>query len=454
MITQYSQTSANLKFTLDISDSEVPNKTLSANWYDGEQPVQFLFLHAVEILVIEAYAFNATALNDLLILGISNLLHILDYHAGMFIGLGQLKECMLTERAQRSHSVTGFFLLPLQAELEVFVYTGDFGTGSMMNELFGGVEMELLEDISVTCLENRFHLISSENFTGLPVVEELRIAYCGIEVIDVGAFDRIVDTLQRLALVGNPLLQLNFDRFRLYLDKWNAITTKRSKHLQLYEDDTLPFKCSMDFYRLRNASLISFKYHPERIRDLACKHDIHEEDGGSQQSLQAIHPARLHLNHTGILKYTFPKFRLLYDAARRQLKVAQWTDADNYRLFIWAIGANTLPMQNASNEDQWHCPLPIWSTTNVGCQRRNRSEEVVIIPKFDDRFNDLIAVCVIHVSMPKQSVPLHCSTIRVADRLASSNHFFVVMFLVISVFVAIMAIFFMFWKCILMNIGG
>lgn len=72
---------------LRMFDTELPEKTLTADWYGGHNPLIYLAMRRMEILVIEANAFSSPAFADLYQLNIENLLHIIDYHMDMFIGL-------------------------------------------------------------------------------------------------------------------------------------------------------------------------------------------------------------------------------------------------------------------------------------------------------------------------------------------------------------------------------
>lgn len=386
-----------MEIALNITASNLPTKTLSTNWYDGSRQISYLYFDWMNITVIEANAFKCRAFRQLRQLTIRNALHIIEYHAGMFNGLQELMALDVIEVDQRSGPMPEELLETLFECLEHFQYAGDIGNEPVLTNIFGGTELLSLRIIGIDCHgTSTFRLIAAENFTGLPAVIHLALFECGIETVGVGAFDQIAETLLILELKENPLLELSLSQFRRFFDR----RLNDAKYLVISPPGGKMFDCSMEFYRIRNVSTISFRYDGQMFLDMRCENDVHQSDGPQRQIIQ---PLRWGLNHSFIQKYAFRAFQLHFDAVNQTLLISQH-DPDAYRLFIWSIDSKT-------SHGKSKCPLNKWIGANVRCEKRNQSTEAITIPKFK---NDsvLSAVCVIHISMWKQSLPLHCRIVR------------------------------------------
>lgn len=317
-----------------------------------------------------------------------------------------MKDFMLNEATEGQAIFPMNFLQSSQEELYAFLYAGDMGNSPVLTNLFGGVQLKSLVEIGIACMGNkRFHMLAATNFSGLPVVRAIALSDCGIEYIQSDTFDRIADTLTAFLLVGNPLLRLTINSFRIYLDK--RLESAKAKSLFFYQDEVQPYDCSMDFYRLRNATMIAFHYDVQKFIQMFCKSVDHglEENDKKQPPQQVLHPKRWGLSHAGVAIYTFPKFLIHFIPANRTLRIVQFDQNDHYRLFIWTIRDSTSAKQDK-------CLPSTWMHTNVQCRWCNRTIEFINITQFDNGI--AIAACVIHISMRKQSVPVHCHTIRLA----------------------------------------
>lgn len=357
----------------------------------------------VSISAIEANAFNARAFRQLSYLGISNRMHIIEYHADMFNGLRELKILKLAEASYSQRPMPKNVLHALHDRLKHFEYYGDIGNGPVLSNLFGGSELKALGWLRIDCRhKSKFRVIAAPNFTGLPVINVLSLMCCGIETIDSNAFDQVAETLRGLQLFANPLLQLSLNMFRYFLDYWPR-RNMASKHLLLKPHYGMSYNCSLEFYRIRNATIISFHYISNLLTILNCHDVLHESNEKSNSRQQFVHPLRWHLNHSDIYIYAFRAFRLYSNAASHALHISQ-DDSDFYRIFMWPINSTTAIGIKK-------CPSTIWIRENVKCQRCSQTNETISIPGFVDDIKQ-IAACVIHISMRKQSVPLHCRTIR------------------------------------------
>lgn len=405
-----------------MSSARLPNRILSARWYSGElYRITHLIFGFTGIQTIEASAFNLSAFAYLVELTIYNTLHIIDYHMEMFAGLLRLDGLIIEELTAAKANPPANYLHSLDS-LKFFSYEGDVGHEPVLNHLFGGPTLSKMQSVAIKCMgKSHLRQIAKANFTGLITVHLIMLNECGIETIAAGAFDQIAKTLTTIILVGNPLLTFDLATFRFFLDTWNVYTLERPKMFTLSYQNFMPIECTMDFYRLRNATMIAFHFGRLNFMAMYCKNDI---NGKAHEGQQHIHPARWHLNHSGIVEYTFPEFKLNFHAANRSLMIVQH-EADDYRLFIWTISERT------SSERERNAFHP-----RVQCRRSNQTIESVVVPTFGDGSN-LIAACIIHISYRKQSLPLHCRTIRIVDAEATLNVMQAGIFLLIDVILMI-----------------
>lgn len=398
---------------MDLEKVCLPNNnTLPAKWYDGKYRIESLTFTEMAIVAIEPNAFNSDAFLHLEYFNIENTIHFIEYHAQMFNGLQLLRYFGIVENnGHRIHPMQDF-LDPLSEFLDEFYYKGDVGTDPVLTNLFGRQQLLRLEMIGFTCHRNsRTRFLAAQNFTGLMMIKRLSIGDCGIETIQIGTFDQLCDTLELLILVKNPLLKLNLNMFRSFLDVplRNVVDTSKKLRLSEYLSHV---NCTMDFYRLRNATIIAMYYSSNNFGDLFCQNDVHAAHEIESRQ-QIVHPKRWHLEHTEVFKYTFPKFHLRFNAANRTLMVNQSNPDDSYRLLIWAIGRK-------ASIGEWRqrksASIP-WIKQNVHCYRSNRSIENISLPNFnqniideDNSTPDMVAACIIYITYRKQSVPFHCAT--------------------------------------------
>lgn len=376
------------------------NETLQADWYDGQRSVTQLALHRIAITTIEANAFNTVGLRRLKhLLIMRNPLHIHTYHPAMFMGIqASLTELYIDEQSPRAERRLPTNLLqPLNQTLEEFSFVGDMGMGPALTNLFGCSKMPMLLAIRIICQIPSIRFIAADNFTGLPVIEQLLLTFCGIETIDRGTFDQISDTLLRIELRGNYFIQLNLNAFVLFLDKSPTIATNQRKRLA-FRVPARPttIACSMEFYRIRNATLISFHYTWDALLGMLCKQNVHR--WYADDFLMIVHPLRWNLKHDGIYKYAMPRFHINFNAADRTFDIIQF-NRDNYRLVMWPIDRKA-SLENDS------------AVTTAKCHRSNRTMDTIVVADFN---SSLIAACIIHISMHKESVPLNCRTIRLVS---------------------------------------
>lgn len=386
---------------MNITRAILPDRRLSAKWYNGQSPIAYLIFEQVDITVIEADAFNVPVFRQLQELTIENEVHLVEYSIGMFNGLAKLIEITLRETLDSLREWPANVLQPMQDHLRAFEYRGDIGTEPVLTNLFASVQLSSLRFFEIYCARYSLPRITADNFTGLVAIERFVLVDCGIEVIAKGTFDRMVNTLMKIDLLGNPFLRIETMHFRSFLRTRPRNTLLSRKGLILHWDDIEPYVCSMAFYVLRNATIISFKYDANDLRSMMCVDDVHELDDLALQQ-QIVHPQRWHLQHSKVWKYAFKKFHIHFMALHQQLTIMQ-ANSDDYRLFFWSIDQK---MWDKGNK----CPGSTWIAANTLCRRHNRTVEIIRLPQFPA--GSSIAACIIHISLRKESVPMHCITIH------------------------------------------
>lgn len=386
--------------------------TILPGWYNGQKLIHHLNLYIVFITAIEPNSFDTRAFRQLRLLTIVSNNQKIFYPVDIFNGLRELLVLNIMSGFKTANSLLpANFLKPMARSLQTFKYIGSAGTYPILTDFFGGSKLMALTTIQMLCISTNFRTIVAANFTGMVAIQVLQLLRCGIESITSGAIDQIAETLTFFSLLQNPLLELNLDRFRGYLDSWPTHFRKSisGKSLMAHSDTYLvPYNCSHEFYRLRNATLISFHYQLSTIvrpTRMLCKHDIHEpSEHDSNCSQQIFHTQRCYPFLSNIYKYVFRAFQMRFDEEKRTLTISQ-CDLDAYRLLMWSIN-------DSNSMGKLKCPPFSWIRANVHCQRRRQAIESIDILESTNR-SDLIAACVIHISMWKQSVALHCRTIRV-----------------------------------------
>lgn len=359
----------------------IPNQTLSENWFNGHHWIDQLRFEYVKIAVIEANAFNSKVFNRLLQLSFLNLIHIIRIEPIIFQWLIFLRDLSFEEKSVAQDNFPPNVLLPLSKTLRNFSYTGRIGTKLVLTNLFGRHKMPHISHVYIDCYRSSdIRSISAPNFSGLSSIQELRINQCGLERIEAGTFDYIAETLYVVNLVDNPLTHVTWDAFRVYLDRRPLWTEPHRKFI------FLSMRCNAAFYRLRNATFMSFG----KSNSLHCpsKAKDHLKFGSTPVCVELNSLAR-------------PIFQLKYLPDNHSVQIVQF-DADPYRLFVWAMTKGSL------NKDKQKLPRHAYAR----CRALHNRDEVMSLPTFAADTNK-IGVCVISLSYRKQSLPSHCITVRI-----------------------------------------
>lgn len=186
-------------------------------WYDGQEPLEYLAMKSCHIAAIHANAFNGHAFIRLSELSIDHNNAILHLNEGAFMGLRRLLAYDIA--GTRVHNVhTGLFD-SMMTTISSINYKNCWPSDINLNEMFAVGYYRQLHRLSirtlVTKMQNKFHRLAADNFTSLIVLANLVLFDCGIEVIDEHAFNRIGKTLKTLVLSRNRIVSVHLEMFRI-----------------------------------------------------------------------------------------------------------------------------------------------------------------------------------------------------------------------------------------------
>lgn len=410
----------------------MPNLTLSENWYNGKFRIDHLILHSIAIAVIEKNAFKSRAFFRLSDLHIFNLIHVHRFDVATFVCLPGLNDLIIHEIDGLADNFPIDLFVPMTKSLHLFEYIGRIGTAAMLSNLFGNQPLRLLTYINIDCDYDDYGIasISAANFSGLTAVRTLSIVACGLESIAIDTFDQISATLSSIQLEDNPLTHVTLETFRVYFDRRIITRNVYRKEIVLTAD------CSPEFYQIRNASMISFGYWPDTMVSNCWQGmqfiDVRHQEPTARQNehintdQQIIHVKHFHLNGLFGQNYVFRKFQLNGWSKNRSVLIVQ-PDRNRFRLLVWVIGSGTMTWRRK-------CPM----AAAMQCYLLNGTHHLVDFSSFDLDL-DKVAMCIIHISMRKQSLPLHCITIKLTmlavDDVLGFLHIFIGIILVVFLFV-------------------
>lgn len=395
---------------LEISYGTLPNDTIRCGWYAGQFRVHVLRFDEMAIRAIEAGAFDIRPFHQLQRLYISSHEHLITYHASIFHGLERLDTITLDER-HRKRFQPDMDVFALIRRTLVRYHQLEFILDDMaLTNMFGGQKLSQLRHFSLYCIgkPGQAHSLHAQNFSGLPAIRSVAMFECGIETVEMKAFSRIADTLESLHLIGNPMLKIDPMAIRKYLDA-NIHVSPRNKWFSISNEVQI-MNCSCAFYALRNLTLISFGFSYFQYNTMLCNEKAmtgaDKNDCGVKRHQQIIHLNRLGcIAHWLVENYVFERFELRTIRGKAvRLAVVQATYS-RYRLVMWNVSAYRRSKRHK-------CPMRQWMNENVRCLRlRNEIEWVDLVAETQAQWPFVLA-CVIHVSAWRQSLPLHCVTLR------------------------------------------
>lgn len=191
---------------------------MAHGWYNGNRFVVWLELIANQLPVIHANAFNSNSFRHLM-----NMSLIIDgdglviIHNGALTGLQNIR--IFEFYAKRMILPSGVFdqIVATMRVIKIFAWPNDVN----LNEMFDNMKYRLLISLcieEVTQPQLNFRLLANANFTSIRRLESLYLIACGIEVIDLHAFDTIGNTLQDINLSLNRIKTVNIEMFRMIFE--------------------------------------------------------------------------------------------------------------------------------------------------------------------------------------------------------------------------------------------
>lgn len=365
---------------------------MNAYWYPGRYSLNLLTIFRTAISVIEANAFDSLAFRKLHTLRIlMNVMHIQTYRPEMLSGLHYLHQLIIYE-ASNPTAFPVNFLAKIRMHLNHFAHFGFVLNSQSLTNLFGHQRLRIeMLDIDCNGVVGNTDFLARANFSALLLVKDLSVKDCGVEYIEPGTFDGMLRTLRYLHLVHNPFKRLDANAFTTYLDVPGPVIL----HISSKEH---PIECSMEFYELRNMSVISIGQGIGRTLAFCVGSLRSEANWQPLRQRQSVHGARWHLDS---IFYRFPKFILKFDASHGREVMVRQPINEPYRLLIWHI------KRAMAQGEKPYCPV---MTDIYHCHRRHNRTETFALA--DDAVEFTIACVILMPSAYKKAIPLHCITIR------------------------------------------
>lgn len=376
-----------------------PNANLQPNWYKGLLKIDSLGI--TKFSSITANSFNSPALRSVerLSLSIPKFIEPIPYERGIFNGLTSLSELYISDITFTS--IDKYFLQPLQKSLRYFssdVFPKNPGD---LNQLFGGARMSRLEYIRIMQYDfYPMHVIAGSNFTGLPAIQHLELAYCGIEVILADTFNFIGETLVTLHLEQNRLTTVQFSTFRQFLEKWPRFGYT-SKVLNLYDCE---LECDCEFYKLRNITVIAMGH---LVLNGSCTATRNYNMYSTEcfDDFQVIHTNRLHLRRRKYTSYAYFKFELRMLIDNTTLIISNPLEQPFQLLILTSNGQPSKPK----------CPNRYWLQHWMPCWRLSNPVERIPVKRYLHQ-STVTLFCVTSLLSQDGIWPLHCISFRTEEK--------------------------------------
>lgn len=225
-----------------------PNRVLPKQWYKDHTRVHIIFFTNCDISYIESDAFDTDSLKDLKTLHLISM--TLEMRAGALNGL--------------TAGIIGFTGMTIQnmnykfmeiiAETVEMISLKRLDIETHLYNIIGGVKLKRLRSLTFTMVP-LLRIITPNTVTKTPVIQEIIVHGCGLEVILDHSFDHLPATLELVSLRYNKLKTLParlFDKLDLEFSR------------EFIEDN--PLECDCNLIELANVH--------EDIFGFYCEHEI------------------------------------------------------------------------------------------------------------------------------------------------------------------------------------
>lgn len=373
------------------------NMMLERNWLQIDGNITEILFQNYTKLTIKSTAFQSAALMNLEELTFSYC-NLLNLEPGSFNGLIQLRIFTIFFSNIFGVNQTTFRLFG--KSLRLFVYT-NFPNDILFDHFFGVTKMSRLTHITVTMVGPKIapRFLHASNFSGLSVVESIKLENCGIEYIDDGTFDYVSATLRHLDLQRNHIKNLRFKLFEIFFDKWQ----KSSKFLLLLFSN---IECNCHFYETKNISLISFGFfEPPYIHDrMKCNasQTIIQSTSCQNSHAYGIQTKKMCISIPLYTHLWYPKFNLR--VVDNILNIST-TINSKYRLIILNHWRMWKPKKKI-----FKCPDKYWLNESISCYTFPNQSQAISIQHFLSK-SRLVTFGVVFLSTNKKIWPLNIASV-------------------------------------------
>lgn len=260
------------------------------DWYNGEYPIHELQFATCEVAYIHSNAFAEAAFRNLTLLTIyDKYTRLYSHHADFLNGLHRLKSLTIQKVVLYTNQSDIFHVLKRNLE-QLTLMNATIGT--TIAKIFVNASFERLRVLTIrdTPFLKR---ITSKTFGQLPAIVRLELDNCGVELIEIGAFDQMPATLDMISLQSNQLQTLPTNLLAPFAMKLS---------LELSDN---PWACQCFLLELNtNYHFLPADFH-RRCNSIRCRPTVNEFDFNLSKERSCIyHPG------TAAVFAAYPKFTI------------------------------------------------------------------------------------------------------------------------------------------------
>lgn len=389
-----------------------------------------LEFHSCNISVIKADAFSEKALIKLSILYLLKMTQLIQIESYAFRKLQRLERFAMNCIMLAPH-VSDFewgFESIWDTENYITLNLSGFLNAITLQDLFNTKSISCFTSISIS--QNlALKSLSAQNFTMIPKLFQIHVIGCGIEIIEAGTFDQVLDSLYSVYLTENPLLKITPAVF--YKPLISNLDTKFSISKRYVIVIDPPYDCN--FFWLKYLVKINLGIsHSNSVINCGLTKSLNPTAKVLEKcNFQAISLEKVCLNLTDLKFIAYAKFhvslRMKYDSYQFQIKTKFTETFRIFSILFKNISLYGICNNSTSLVKYVNCSLMMNITSDMWITMVINQSEINFLG--------------IHFLTRNQIWPLHLITVGPRELLQSMSEFTWFLLLVIGIIICVAGVF-------------
>lgn len=296
-----------------------------------------------------------------------------------------------------------------------------------VNYLFDSERMWNIIDLYLTSTSATRKPITPNNFSNLPMLEQLTLTHFGIETIKPHSFD-LLNFLRILDLGNNRLKSIKSELFH------RLISSTHVQQVRIILSQN-PLNCNCETIKLVGIYKTNDMANQNLLLGIDCFAEPDISINYKECGLQLIRGHRLCFTS---LRFFYPKFLLRLDQAKHEIIIE--TDViDRYRILMLSLSAQSMDYNINIKQQKRYCPRKQTFELILRCLFFTNGSAIISLKVLIHQLN-IIGICVNYVTRSTTKIwPLHCITYSQKTDLSGDDFYGILIVVIIASTTGILA---------------